>query len=126
MAADSEALVALAALNGALEAVEAGLVSGASADLLATEQHLAAAVARVARIPRVSPDDRGAVVAELRRARAALGRCRAVGNALCRTIDGCLGIHGFPRIYDRSGTATLQPSPVSPGTSTGVRISCRT
>jgi len=125
MAADSEAVVALAALNAALDAVMSGLVSGSSVDLLATEQHLAAAVARVARITRVQAGDRAVVVAELRRARAVLGRCRTVGNALSRTIDGCLGVHGFPRIYDRSGAATLQSPPDGSG-SMGVRVSCRT
>ncbi|MFI5179432.1 MAG: hypothetical protein ACHQO8_12755, partial [Vicinamibacterales bacterium] len=109
-----------------LDAVMSGLVSGSSADLLATEQHLAAAVARLARIPRVDADDRVAVAAQLRRARAALERCRAVGHALSRTIDGCLGVHGFPRIYDRSGTATLQGPPTSGSAGMGARVSCRT
>lgn len=104
----ADAVVAVAALGRALDAVTAALASGSAAGLSATESGLAAAIADVSRIASVAPDDRPRLLVELARARATLNRCRIVGTAIASVIDGCLGVRGLFNTYDRSGAAAVE------------------
>ena len=100
-----DAIVAVAALGRALDALVAALASGSAAALVQTEASLAAAIADVSRITTTSigAQDRPRLRAELTRARATLHRCRVVGTAVAGLIDGCLTAHGLSTTYTRSG-----------------------
>ena len=98
-----DAVVAVAALSRALDAVVTALTEGSPAGLLATEAGLSAALLDVTRVASVASCDRAQLLAELARARMMLERCRLVGAAVAGVIDGCLAARGLSTTYDRSG-----------------------
>src|SRR3954470_6653543 len=89
-----DAVVAVAALGRALDALIAALTAGSPSDLLSTEAVLASAVGDVVRVASIAASDRPQVLAELARARVTLRRCRVVGTAVSGVINGCLSARG--------------------------------
>jgi hypothetical protein len=99
-----DAVVAVAALGRALDAIISALASGSAARLIATEACLASAVADVSRIASVSVVDRPELRDELRRARLALVRCQSAGAVLGHVLDDYLAVRGVSNVYSRSGS----------------------
>ncbi len=104
----SAPVAAVVALSSALDALLGALASGSAANLFASEAGLAGAIADVSRIGRIAEDDRPQLRSELLRARLALARCRATGNAMTSVVDGCLTARGLSNTYDRAGGVTIE------------------
>ena len=107
------ALAAVTRLRTALETVADAVASARPDALLAAESRLSAALAGVASVRGVQPEERDAVRAELVRARTALQRCSRLGVAMTRVADALAGAQGRPRDYDADGMVKAAAAPAA-------------
>lgn len=105
----ADILPAAGRLTAALRAIAAALASPDEAALLAAEPELAQAVETLRAVASIPPAERDAVAIELGRARAALARCRALGDSAHELLEAMLALHGG-RGYDNAGALVAAPA----------------
>jgi hypothetical protein len=106
-------------LRQSLETVADAITDASVSGLLGAEAQISAALASVNGIVDVTAADRPALLAELKRAQAALARCRNLGVAVGYVTDAVLFAHGRQDPYDRAGLAV---SPMPSASSMDVRV----
>jgi len=99
----SRALDAALRFRASLDSVAGALALPDETALLAAESGLASALADLGSIRHVDPADRAPIAAELKRARAALARCRVLGASACDAATLSLAAQGKAAGYDRAG-----------------------
>jgi hypothetical protein len=108
-------------VRAALQALGDALVAPAPDRMTAAEAALAAAVADLtlpdSSLQALPPDARTALLDEALAARAALGRCRRLGESLNAFVSASLTAQGLVSGYDRRGDEAIQ----APAGAFGVR-----
>lgn len=100
------------ALRAALDSLGDALVAPAASSLMAAEAGLATAVAGFPpehlAVDSLTPAARAALLADLHAAKAALERCRRLGDSLTAVAAASLDAHGLVAGYDRRGDESVQ------------------
>jgi hypothetical protein len=105
MSDESRSVVAtIGRLHAVIDDLTAALVAGDEPALLALEGRLVAALGDTMRIHAVDAADRDLVRAELQHTRAALLRCRGLGEALRQVAFQSMRALGVAADYDRDGS----------------------
>jgi hypothetical protein len=90
-------------LTLALDAVASALAAADVEGLLVAEEQLSLALAEMAQVRTVDPDDRAQVARQLLRARGTLARCRVLGQSAYDATQAVLLTLGRSPDYARSG-----------------------
>jgi len=110
-------------LTLALDAVGGALAAADAERLMAAEEQLSLALAEIARVRNVDPDDCAPMAQQLLRARGTLARCRVLGQSAYDATQAALLALGRSPDYARSGARVpAEGGPLAHGSALKMRM----